>query len=195
MLGMNNTHCIFHNPPSTHTHTHKCTCTHTFSLPCFLKRSEWGFPRDADNLYASHFAAMASYPASLCLVSPRKCITDSSLMNRLPPMSSWNQSNRKNKDHLEYKESSIFLLIHFPWDVLSTAYEGQIPDLKSQKGMQSKLLLTIIFWVDRGTSEPCPAHRRSLEEEHKRSERGQNTSWYYRADPDWVRPKKEPSCI
>lgn len=105
MLGMNNTHCIFHKPPSTHTHTCTCTFTHAFSPSCFLERSDWGFPRDAGNIYASHFAAMASYAASLCHVSPRKCIMDSSFTDRMPTMSSWNQPNRRNKDHSDIKNS------------------------------------------------------------------------------------------
>lgn len=84
---------------------------------------------------------------------------DSSLMDKMPTMSSWDQPNKKNKDHSEYQESSIFLLSHLPWDVLSTAYKGEIPDLKSQEGMKSKLLLTTIFWVNRGMSEPCPPHK------------------------------------
>ena len=74
-------------------------------------------------------------------------------------MSSWDQPNRKSKDHSEYQESSMFLLSHLPWDVLSTAHEGQIPDLKPQEVTQSKLLLTIIFWVNRGMSELCLAHK------------------------------------
>lgn len=67
--------------------------------------------------------------------------------------------DRKSKDQSKYQESSILLLSCLPWDVLSTAYRGQIPDLRPQEVTKSKLLLSVISWVNRGMSEPCPAHK------------------------------------
>lgn len=67
--------------------------------------------------------------------------------------------DRKSKDHSKYQDSSIFSLSRLPWDVLSAAYKGPIPDLRPQEVVKSKLLLTIISWVNRGMSETCPARK------------------------------------
>lgn len=117
MLGMNNTHCIFHDPLSTHTLAHAHARIYSF-FPTF-----W---RDQTEVFQEMQAtcmllALQPRPVTLphCAIPLRKkCIMDSSLRDRMPTMSSWDQPNRKSKDDSEYQESLIFLLRHLPWDAL-----------------------------------------------------------------------------
>lgn len=138
---------------------------------------------------------MASYTTLLCHASPRKCIMDSSLRDRMPTMSSWDQPNRNSKDHSEYRETLVFVSSHLPYNVLSKVYESQIPDLKPQEVMQSKLLLIIIFWVNRGMSEPCPTHKLISGQGIWDVRKGKKTRLYDWIDPARVKPKKETSSV